>query len=164
MKRFCFLVLLCAALLSACDSDPAPAETTIPTQQMQIANPWKAYASIAEAEAATGLTFPLPDVVAGSYTAESFRVLNDSLMEIIYLDNTFEIIVRMQAGEDLDLSGIYETFKSTETIEINGATVTVKTTEKGCLHLISKDGYSYSLYAPNHYWGDSNADFLSYIY
>ena len=42
-------------------------------------------------------------------------------------------------------------------------TIIHKNIKNGLLQLISKDGFSYSFYAPNHYWGDSNAGFLSFL-
>lgn len=164
MKQTTLMLMVCL-LLAGCHSVPQPPETTeATTQNLMIGNPWKDYASLEEAEAACGLDFPLDDVVVDSYQAESYRVLNGELMEVTYRDDIFEVTVRMQAGEGQDLSGVYEEFENITTFETEAHTIiNKKIKDGGILQLISKDGCSYSFYAPNHYWGDSNADFLAFL-
>ena len=165
MRRMIILILVCL-MMTGCNQKTVPAETTVPTTEavLQIGNPWKDYPSLEEAEAACNLDFPLEDVVADSYKAESYRVMNGELMEVTYRDHTFEVTVRMQAGEDQDISGVYEEFENITTFETETHSITnKKIKDGGILQLISKDGYSYSFYAPNHYWGDSNADFLAFL-
>lgn len=159
------LFLMACLLLAGCSSTTQPPETTAETAPvLQMANPWEDYDSLEEAEAACGLDFPLEDVVADSYNAEFYRVMNGELLEVTYRDNVFEVTVRMQAGEDQDISGVYEEFENISTFEMENHTIiNKKIKDGGILQLISKDGYSYSFYAPNHYWGDSNADFLAFL-
>lgn len=153
--------------LTETQSETAPPvlEFTTPYyENVLLGNPWVDYPSLKEAEAACGLDFPLEDVVAGSYKAESYRVMNGELLEVTYRDDSFEVTVRMKAGEDDDISGIYAEYKEIHTYEEESCTITLKYIQDGgILQLISKDGYSYSFYAPNHYWGDSNADFLAFL-
>lgn len=164
MKKFFLIILMLSILLAGCHSAPDPTEA--PTPQLQIGNPWKSYESMADAEAASGLDFPLPEEITDLYIAESFRVMNNALIEVTYRDlegGNSEVTVRMKAGEDDDISGVYEDPDSVKTHQINGADVTVKLKGQSCLYLISNDGYSYSLYAPNHFLGESADVFLSYI-
>ena len=163
MKK-AILILLCL-LLAGCASTEQSPETTAETAPiLQLANPWKDYPILEEAEAACGLDFPLEDVVADSYKAESYRVMNGELLEVTYRDYSFEVTVRMKAGEDDDISGVYEEFENITTFETDKHTIiNKKIKDGGILQLISKDGYSYSFYAPNHYWGDSNAAFLAFL-
>ena len=164
MKKTMLMLMLCL-LLAGCSSTVQPPETTAETAPvLQLGNPWTDYNSLEEAEAACGLDFPLEDVVADSYQAESYRVLNGELLEVTYRDDSFEVTVRMQAGEDQDISGVYEEFENITTYETDTHTIiNKKIKDGGILQLISKDGCSYSFYAPNHYWGDSNADFLAFL-
>ena len=165
MRIMMMLILICL-LMTGCSEKTLTAETTVPATEalLQIGNPWKDYASLEEAEVACGLDFPLEDVVADSYKAESYRVLNGELLEVRYRDDSFEVTVRMQAAEDDDISGVYAEYKDIHTFEEETYTIILKyIQEGGILQLISKDGYSYSFYAPNHYWGDSNADFLAFL-
>ena len=165
MKHLMILMLL-SLLLAGCSPKTEPVEASAPAKEMttQLANPWKDYPSLEEAEAACGLTFPMPETIAGSYVAESFRVMNGQLLEVRYRDGEFPVTVRMQAGEGQDLSGVYGEFENVQTAEVDGATITGMNINGGVVQLITKDGYSYSLYAPNHYWGDSNVEFLQYLY
>ena len=165
MRKTMILILLCL-ILAGCGKQTAPTETSAPAEEtaLRIANPWVSYDTLAEAESASELTFPLRETVAGSYIAESFRVMNGQLLEVVYRDDEFEVTVRMEAGEGKDLSGVYETFEKTETCEEEAYTITHKYTANGeVVQLISKDGFSYSLYAPIYYRGDSAAEFLAFL-
>ena len=165
MRKMMMLILVCL-MMTACSEKSVPAETNAPTAEVstQLANPWKDYASLEEAEAASGLDFPMPETIAGSYVAESFRVMNGQLLEVRYRDGEFPVTVRMQTGEGQDLSGVYAEFENEQIFQVDGAVIIAKSIDGGILQLISKDGCSYSLYAPNHYWGDSNIEFLQYLY
>lgn len=190
MKKV-ILLLLSSLLLAGCRSETEPVPETVPATETEVpavtetqtatespvlefttpyyenvllGNPWEDYTSLEEAEDACGLDFPLEEVVAGSYRAESCRVMNRELLEVTYRDDSFEVTVRMQAGEGQDLSGVYEEFENITTYEMETHTIiNKKIKDGGILQLISMDGYSYSFYAPNHYWGDSNADFLAFL-
>jgi len=164
MKKIPFLILLCL-LITGCTAETAATdETVLPTESLQLGNPWKSYGSLEAAEAACGLDFPLEETVAGSYRAETFRVMNGELLEITYRDDSFDVTVRMKAGEDDDISGVYAQYSEIHTFEEAAYTMILKYIQNGgSLQLISKDGHSYSFYAPNHYWGDSNADFLAFL-
>ena len=165
MKYRIIAALLCL-LLVGCSAKTDSVETSAPVEaaSTQIANPWKDYASLVDAEAACGLTFPMPELVADNYVAESFRIMNGQLLEVRYRDGEFPVTIRMQAGEGQDLSGVYGEFENEQRFQVDGADIIGKYIDGGVVQLISKDGYSYSLYAPNHYWGDSNVEFLQYIY
>ena len=158
MKYRALILLICVLFLSACTANAAPA--TEP--HSQIGNPWRNYDSMAEAIDICGLAFPLPEKV-GDFTADSYRVMNAQLLEVIYRFGEDAVIVRMQAGENLDLSGVYMDAVHTETIDLNGASVTIRQLDTGHLYLISKEGYSYSLYAPNGYQNEADRKFLSFI-
>ncbi len=162
-----FLFVLCSCILCACGNDSViPTETTenAPSGLLQMGNPWVAYDSLAEAEAAVGFSFPLEETVEGSYVAESFRVCNGELLEVVYRDNTFEVTVRMKAGEHEDISGIYDEFDHTEPFETEQASGVLKYDEGGWrqLKLLNFNGYSYSFYAPNGYWGASAIGFAHF--
>ena len=164
MKKRVIYLLVVIFLLAGCSAISEPAQPTNPTEtHMQIANPWKSYDSLEDAENACALTFPVPMVIADIYTAESFRVMNNQLLEVIYRTGDEKVIVRMQSGDEQDISGVYGQADSTETMEIGGSKVTVTYMGDACVHLICGNGYSFSLYAPNGYQGDASSVFLSHI-
>lgn len=165
MKMKMFLLLYCAMLLTGCASASmsAPGTEPPPEPMMQIGNPWVDYDTLNEAEEACGFNSPLPLTVAGSYTAQSFRVMNGELLEVVYRDGEFEVMVRICPGENQDISGVYEEADTVEEMSVNGITVTVKNIDCSVLHLISADGCSYCLYAPNGYQDSAAMEFLNFI-
>ena len=152
------LCLLCIISLCACGKE---AEATTPATEavLQIGNPWVSYETLQEAEAAVGFTVPLEETIEGSYVAKSFRVCNGELLEVVYQDDIFEVTVRMKAGEHEDISGIYDEFDQVDPFELDNATGVVKYKDGAFLKLVIYNGYSYSFYAPNGYWGDSAISF-----
>ncbi len=165
MKLRILLLLFCTMLLTGCASAPLSAPGTEPSSEpmMQIGNPWVDYDTLKEAEESCGLTFPLPLTVAGSYTAQSFRVMNGELLEVVYQDGESEVTVRMCPGENQDISGVYGDADTVEEMTVNGITVTIKNMDRAVLHLISADGCSYCLYAPNGYRDGAAKEFLNFI-
>lgn len=146
MKKLAPILLILLFFLAACSAGNGlqPAEPDAP---VQLGNPWKSYDTMADAEAISGLSFPVPANIPEGYVAESYRVMNSSLLEVIYRSGEAKIVVRMQSGNDPDISGVYETFHRTETTEQNGASVIRKEAENCLVYLILKDEYSFSIYA-----------------
>lgn len=162
MKRLFPMILLITFLLVGCAAEPAPVATE-PAGQLQLANPWKGYDSLTDAETASALDFPLPETITEACAAEVFRVMNGSLLEVTYKDGDSEITVRMQSGEDQDISGVYADFTSVETTVHNGASVTEKQADDCCVYLIHKDGYSFSIYASSAVDPALCSEILAYI-
>lgn len=162
MKKIIIIILAVLAIFSGCAAEPAP-ETTEAPGQMQIGNPWKGYDTLADAENACGLVFPIPAGVPTGYEAEAYRVMNNSLLEVRYRNAESEITVRMQSGNDEDISGIYENFTSEETTDRGGARVTRKDAADCIVFLISTDGYSYSVYISGTVSEDLCNEILSHI-
>ena len=164
MKKCVIFLFIVIFLLTGCSAISEPSQPTEPTViHTQIANPWKSYGSLEEAENACSLTFPIPMTVADIYTAESFRVMNAQLLEVIYRAEDEEVIVRMQSGKDCDISGVYADADSVETTVLNGVSVTTKQMNGSRLDLISMDGYSFSVYSPSGYCANAETEFLSFI-
>ena len=166
MKKAGIVVLLCLILFVICVGCGKQTEEKAQTSQTAaIGNPWSDWDSIEEAESAIGFSFGLPEVIADSYTVVSIRTLNNELMEVVYRDESFEVRVRKQKGEGQDISGDYNKYETCTETNYNGGTVTHYHNAKNqaAKQLISYNGYSWSLVAPNGYRGDSNRDFLSKI-
>lgn len=162
MRRVFSLLFICLVLLSGCMAKTVQEESA-PVGQLQIANPWKSYNTLADAEGACGLTYPVPGNIPAGYTAESYRVMNGSLLEVTYRNGDTEITVRMQAGSGLDISGVYETFTKTETFDQNDASVTKMLAENCCVYLVHRNSYSFSIYATSLAADEAACEILSYI-
>ena len=166
MKKNAAIILLCcmiSAIFAGCGNQTAPQAQT--SQTTMIGNPWSDWDSIEEAESATGFSFGLPEVIADSYHTVTIRTLNNELIEVVYRDEDFEVCVRKQAGEGQDISGDYNEYETCTETTHNGGTVTTcyNSNNNSAKQLISYNGYSWSLVAPNGYWGDSASDFVSNI-
>ena len=162
MKKLIMVILVTLAILAGCGTNRAE-EVTEPAGQMQLGNPWKSYDTLADAETACGLTFPIPENVPAGYEVVSFRVMNSSLLEVTYQNGEAEITVRMQAGDDADISGVYENFADTETFDQNGAVITRKLAESCHVYLIQKSGYTFSICATGIATDDACQEILSHL-
>ena len=147
MKKRIIIILAALAILSGCAAKPATeaTEATEAPGQMQIGNPWRDYDTLADAENACGLVFPVPEDVPSGYAAESYRVMNNSLLEVRYRNGESEITVRMQDGDDEDISGIYENFTAVEITDRNGSAVTRKEAADCIVYLVRNNGCSFSV-------------------
>ena len=166
MKKSTSILLLCCAICAVCfgcgnqtAAQPQKSQTTA------IANPWSDWDSIDAAETATGFSFGLPEVIADSYHADSIRTLNNELIQVVYRDEDFEVCVRKQPGEGQDISGDYNSYETCTETSLNGAAITNyhNSDNNAVKQLISYNGFSWSLVAPNGFWGDSNQDFANHI-
>ena len=166
MKKTVPIILFCLILSALCAGcGKQAAQHAQPSQAVAIANPWSDWDSIGEAEAAVGSSFGLPEVIAGSYTAVTIRTLSGELIEVVYRDEAYEVCVRKKAGEGQDISGDYNKYDTCTEQSCNGAAVTTyhNAENNAVKQLVSYNGYSWSLVAPNGYWGDSNREFISEI-
>ena len=166
MKKNASIILLCcfiSAVFAGCGNQAAVQEPV--SQTTALGNPWSDWDSIEEAESAVGFSFGLPEVIADSYNAVTIRTLNNELIEVVYRDEDFEVCVRKQKGEGQAISGDYNVYETCTETNHNGGTITNyhNSNNNAGKQLISYEGYSWSLVAPNGCWGDSNQDFVSKI-
>ena len=165
-KKAIGALLICLILFTMCvGCGKQMAEQVQTSQTTAIGNPWSDWDSIEEAESAIGFFFGLPEVIADSYRAVSIRTLNGELIEVLYRDEGFEVRVRKQKGEGQDISGDYNKYEICTEKEYNGGSIVHyhNSNNDAVKQLISYNGYSWSLVAPNGYWGDSGCDFVSKI-
>ena len=166
MKKTALTVLLCFAafaILVGCGNQADEPEQI--SQAVAIGNPWSDWASMEEAETAAGFSFGLPEVIADSFTASAYRTLNNELIEIIYRDSDSEICVRKKVGEDQDISGDYNQYDTCTEETFDGGTATCywNSGSNAVKQLVSCNGYSWSLVAPDGYENDSEWDFVKEI-
>ena len=134
-------------------------------QTAAIGNPWSDWDSLEEAETAVGFYLDLPEVISDRYTAAVFRTMNNELLEVIYCDGETEVRVRKQKGEGKDISGDYNQYDTCTEESYGEATVITYRNSGGnaVKQRISAQGYSWSLTAPEGYWGDSCQDFVNAV-
>ena len=132
-------------------------------------NPWTDWNSVTEAENAAGFSFGLPETIEGSYVAESYRTMSGEtpIIEVTYADEDWTVVVRKAPGEGRDISGIYD-HNDIQTGERHGEQITYyrqhDSKSSSLKIVISDDGYSWSVYAPNGFWGGSCDSFLISIF
>lgn len=129
------------------DSKNAQAETA-ETENVQIPNPWMDYDLKDDAVQAAGFDLTVPDEISGC-SEKSYRVLSadgDVMFEIIYASGEDETArIRKAPGAD-DVSGDYNEYAETETVDAGGVSVTMKGERDSYTLGIWSDGtYSYSL-------------------
>lgn len=161
MKKLLVFTVTAAMLLSlaACaqSAKPAakpdqPAQTeqaeTTDTENVQIPNPWTDYDSKDDAAQAAGFDLAVPDEISGC-SEKSYRVLNaegDVMFEIIYASGEDETARICKAPGANDVSGDYNEYAETETVDAGGVSVTMKG-ENGLVKLAiwTNGDYSYVL-------------------
>ena len=127
MKKLIALMLcaMCLFSLAACGSK-APAEEA-GSAEVGMVNPFVDYDTIADACAAAGFDFSVPETVEGC-PIESIQVMNDSMIQITYYDSEADgnrIVPRKAAGVD-DISGDYNEYPTVSTADLNGVNVTMR--------------------------------------
>lgn len=143
MKRgvLLFVVLVLLAVAVGCSGGKTE---ELPSGSAQIANPWKTYETLEEAEAAVGFELELGEIIADSYCAEIFRVMNGSLLEVVYSSGDDTVTVRKAAGEE-DISGDYSTYEEIRIEEWADGSAAYRGDRSV---VICRGDFSYSLYAP----------------
>ena len=160
MMLWSLLLLLAALLLTGCAKEAEQETVTM------IGNPWKDFASLLEAESHIGFSLDLPEVIADSWTAETFRAMKGAaeVLEVRYRDGETTVTVRKSPGEGQDIAGVYGYDAAEECLLPTGEPYTVcRQAESGSEAFyvtLDRDGYSWSVYAPDGCWGDSLEDFL----
>ena len=133
------------------DSKNAQAETA-ETENVQIPNPWTDYDSKDAAAQAAGFDLAVPDEISGC-SEKSYRVLSaegDVMFEIIYASGEDETARIRKAPGANDVSGDYNEYAETETVDAGGVSVTMKG-ENGLVKLAvwANGDYSYALSVEN---------------
>lgn len=108
------------------------------------ANPFRDYGTLAEAEAAAGVSMTLPaEGVSG--TASVYRAIPHELLEVIYQQDGEETM-RLRKGVDLtNVSGDYNTYPTIKTIRVDDVDVRMKGSgNRVSLATWERDGHAYS--------------------
>lgn len=147
---------LLALALGACASSPATTNagsgpTSAPTEGEQVANPWVDCATLEDAAKVAGLELTAPDAIDG-YSGHTIQAMGDGMVQIIYGDPDVEddplVYVRKSVGEGEDVSGDYNEYAQSDTLDVDGVEVSVRGNDGAWNDATwSRDGYSYSIHA-----------------
>ncbi len=90
---------------------------------MQIANPWRDFDSLEEAEADAGIEIELPDMYP-DFNNLIYRSIHGEMLEIIYQDAEGQegFRIRKSRGSE-DISGDYTSYEHKKTLDIDGRSV-----------------------------------------
>lgn len=105
-----FLVLLICLVPVAVGCADKPAATDL-DRSAAVANPMREYATLEQAEAATGINCPRPSVLPPGYAQTSVYTIANRLIQITYASGQGNIVYRVAEGER-DISGIYGQFET----------------------------------------------------
>lgn len=131
-------------------------------------DPWTNCTSLSEAEEIAGFKLELPEIITDSYVATDYRAIEKEAIEVTYVNDGFTVIIQRAIGVNkyyIDNSVTYMNVKG-EQYEGELATydITHFTNDDGDSRtLINGNGYSWTINAPNGYWGDSAIDFIHEI-
>ena len=128
-----------------------PAQEQTVSDSTQIPNPWESYDTADAAANAAGFTLTAPEAISGS-SAKTYQVMNSGDGEVIFeilfetgADGERAAYICKAAGTD-DISGDYNDYAETETLDVNSRSVTMKGHD-GLVNLAlwTDGGYSYAL-------------------
>ena len=141
--------------VSLCGNDPATVKTggdtitidpdakTEDGDSNQIPNPLTVHNSLAELAKAVGFDIKAPIVPAG-YQADAYIDISGELAEVFYTKGVDTLVYRVGCGEG-DNSGVYETYKTTKTVNVKGISVEMRGNDKVNVAVWSNGGFAYSV-------------------
>lgn len=153
---------LCAVPVVGCSSGPdggsavnaanTNSASSNSTQAEQVANPWVDCSSLEEVESHAGFSFTVPESLDG-YGPRILQAVDGETAQAIYedvddLDDASVPVacIRKSLGEGNDVSGDYEDYPDSETIEVGGIEVALRGAERSwSVATWSKDGFSYAI-------------------
>ncbi len=150
MKKL-FVTALCILTLVGCSSTKKEDEVVMigdSTEDTQIATPFHEVTSISEATSETGFDFNIPAEING-YAPYTYFVYDDdmNMIDVRYgTESNVKAYVRKAEGDAEKLSGNYNSFDETKTVNVNDVNVTLSLNgEVAYVAEWNKDGYSYSI-------------------
>lgn len=114
-------------------------------EDVQIPNPLIEYDTLADAEAAAGFDFAIPDEIDGNAPTTYIVIDGSGILEVIYGDNA--VSIRKAAGSG-DISGDYSTYSDTVNANAGDVSATLRENDGKVISAIwESDGYTYALYS-----------------
>ena len=104
------------------DADSGEGESE---ENVEIANPFTEYATVAEAAEAAGVTFTEPTSLPEGYTFSAARAIAGELMEVVYTNGENDLTIRKAIGTE-DCSGDTTVYSETSTQTVDEMEITCK--------------------------------------
>lgn len=130
--------------------------------QTQIPNPFTEYETIDEALKAVNFNALYPANAPEGYEVSDIFVMSGELLQIVYKNADNEIIYRTQKGTG-DISGDYNTFKSTQVLKVGDITASVRTSDNGMSVIWTSNGLTYSVYSDKALTNESISPIISSV-
>lgn len=141
----CALILTLA--LAACGESDGGNMGTDSGENVQIPVPWTDYNSAEEAAERAGFDIAAPERIE-NYEFDFARVFDAGILELVYTNEDGNSMSLRKARGNGDISGDYNEYTESGTLEAGGAVVTVKGNGEGInLALWSAGGYTYAISA-----------------
>jgi hypothetical protein len=152
MKRFMISAICGAMVLSlvACEKGNINIEgknTNKITSEdsVEIPSPFQECKTIEEAEKLIGFKVNIPTKLPEGYVQDSISVIDNEFIQVIYSNGENEICFRQAKGEE-DISGDYNEYNETNTINVSGIDITTKgNNSKVNLARWTKEGYTFAI-------------------
>jgi hypothetical protein len=162
--KLAILALALSVITAGCGTkkgDEAGASTNASSTEAEteefvgMANPWVDYSGIDEAEKAVGFDFVLPDAM-GESKEGAYRCMQDTMIEVIYLDSKGEEAYRLRKGRGSeDISGDYNSYSNITEYTVdtnNGQVMAILSGNGDKISLITfcvGDDFTYAMTADN---------------
>lgn len=130
--------------------------------QTQIPNPFTEYKTIDEALKAVNFNALYPVNVPEGYEVSDIFVMSGEMLQIVYKNADNEIMYRTQKGTE-DISGDYNTFKSTQALKVGDITASVRTSDNGMSVIWTSNGLTYSVYSDKALTNENISSIISSI-
>lgn len=122
-------LVACGTGNDAADTDDVGSDASSSEDAAQIANPWSEVETLDDAANATGFTMAAPDALDG-YAGRTIQVMDNAMIEVIYGDADDGaaplIYVRKSVSEGEDISGDYNEYAESGTLDVDGIRVEVR--------------------------------------
>lgn len=150
-KRPALTAVLLAAILtlSACaagtSTSPTPDATVTDENGVKVPNPLQTHTDFVSARMAVGFDFLLPNELPEGYQLKIITTIDGEVADIEYQKGADTICYRTAEGIS-DISGNFNTFTQTETLDVDGTAVEMRGENNTCSQAVwSKDEVSYAM-------------------
>lgn len=130
-----------------CDSNAVKVDNgmvSIKEEKAQIPNPFTEHKKMADGAKAVSFGVKMPSYLPSGYGLADISTASDDFIQIFFKNGDDEILYRMAEGTD-NISGDYNIYKNTKTVNVNGTDVTMRGNENITGATWTSDGMSYSI-------------------